>query len=195
MPRCAVRSAQRADPCQQFKGGRRNPYAFFVFSSFHSQIFYRIGMKRGWFSWLTALMLLIALPAFADMAPVKLDVDATDAARGILHARLHIPASPGKLTLFYPKWIPGEHLPGGPINDVTGLQFSANGQPLNWRRDADDMFTFHLDVPAGADAVDVSLDFLLTARRIVFIRQFGHRPAPGLELEPGAALSDKRRRH
>src|SRR5487761_1918535 len=119
--------------------------------------------KRGWFLWQTTLLLFIALPAFAEMPPIKLDVDATDAPRNILHARLHIPASPGKLTLFYPKWIPGEHMPSGPINDVTGLQMSANGQPLKWQRDADDMFTFHLDVPVGADAVDVSLDFLLSS--------------------------------
>ncbi len=87
-------------------------------------------------------------------------MDATEAARGLLHARLHIPASPGPLTLFYPKWIPGEHAPDGPINNLTGLKFSANGKPLDWRRDDTDMFTFHLDVPAGADAVDVALDFL-----------------------------------
>src|ERR1035441_7545609 len=126
---------------------------------------HRVGMatKRGLFRWQLALLFLLAVPVFADTPPVKLDVDATEAARGILHARLHIPASPGPLTLFYPKWIPGEHMPSGPINDVTGLKMSANGQPLAWRRDADDMFAFHLDVPAGADAVEVSLDFLLSA--------------------------------
>ena len=118
--------------------------------------------KRGCRLWQTALLLCIASPVFAQTAPVKLDVDATEAARGILHARLHIPASPGPLTLFYPKWIPGEHMPSGPINDLTGLQMTANGQPLHWQRDADDMFTFYLDVPAGADAVDVSFDYLLS---------------------------------
>ena len=117
--------------------------------------------KRGLFLCQTALMLFIAGPVLAETAPIKLDVDATDAARNILHARLHIPASPGQLTLFYPKWIPGEHMPSGPINDLTGLQMSANGKPLQWQRDADDMYAFHLDVPAGTDAVDVSLDFLL----------------------------------
>ncbi len=111
--------------------------------------------------WTAALILLVAGKTLADTGPIALAVDATDAPRGILHTRLHIPASPGKLTLFYPKWIPGEHSPDGPINNVTGLEFSSNGKPLNWRRDDDDMFTFLLDVPDGADAVDVSLDFLL----------------------------------
>jgi predicted metalloprotease with PDZ domain len=119
-------------------------------------------IRRGLRHWQMALLLFIAQLAFAQAAPVKLDVDVTDAARNILHARLHIPASPGPLTLFYPKWIPGEHMPSGPINDVTGLQMTANGQPLHWQRDADDMFTFHVDVPAGADAVDVAFDYLLS---------------------------------
>jgi len=117
--------------------------------------------KRGSFRWLVLFNLLLAASAFAQTGPIKLDVDATDAPRSIVHARLHIPAQPGPLTLFYPKWIPGEHMPSGPINDLTGLEMSANGRPLNWQRDADDMYAFHLDVPARADAVDVSLDFLL----------------------------------
>src|SRR5208337_4246663 len=117
--------------------------------------------KRGWVPLLAAFNLLLAASAFAGPAPIQLDVDATDAPRGLLHARLHIPAQPGPLTLFYPKWIPGEHMPSGPINDLTGLKISANGQLVNWQRDAEDMYAFHLDVPAGANAAEVSLDFLL----------------------------------
>jgi len=115
--------------------------------------------KKGRLGWLIAGSLVLSITAFADVTPIKLDVDATDAPRNLLHARLHIPAQPGKLTLFYPKWIPGEHSPSGPVNNVTGLKFSANGQTLDWQRDAVDMFAFHLDVPAGADAVDVAFDF------------------------------------
>ena len=109
------------------------------------------------------LILISAATALADTAPIKLDVDATDAPRNLLHARLHIPVSPGRLALYYPKWIPGEHAPSGPVNNVTGLAFSANGKPLDWQRDPVDMFTFHLEVPSGADAVDVSFDFILNA--------------------------------
>lgn len=93
--------------------------------------------------------------------PITLAVDATDAPRKILHAQLRIPAQPGKLTLLYPKWIPGEHGPNGPITDLVGLKMNAAGKPVAWRRDAVDMFAFHLDVPAGADAIEVALDFLL----------------------------------
>ncbi len=116
--------------------------------------------NRGIFATLFIFKLLAAAGA---EKPVMLEVDATDAPRNLLHARLHIPALPGALTLFYPKWIPGEHSPSGPVNNVTGLKFFANGRPLDWQRDAEDMFQFHLVVPPGAEAVDVTLDFLPAA--------------------------------
>jgi predicted metalloprotease with PDZ domain len=119
-------------------------------------------MRQGFFTTVAAFG-LFAVTAFAADQPATLNVDATAAARGLLHATMHIPAAPGKLTLYYPKWIPGEHSPSGPVNNVTGLKFSALGQPLDWRRDAEDMFTLQLTVPPGADAVDVAFDFLLAA--------------------------------
>ncbi len=99
--------------------------------------------------------------AAPDAAAIRLQVDARDAARGILHADLSVPVSPGPLSLFYPKWIPGEHGPTGPIADVTDLKFTADGTPLTWRRDPEDMYQFHLDVPAGTETVVASFDFLL----------------------------------
>ena len=74
-----------------------------------------------------------------------------------------IPAKPGTLTLYYPKWIPGEHGPTGPIQDLAGLKFTANGQPLAWRRDLLDGWTFHVEVPSGASSVEASLDFISPA--------------------------------
>jgi predicted metalloprotease with PDZ domain len=81
----------------------------------------------------------------------------------MLHARLAIPVRPGPLTLVYPKWIPGEHGPTGPIDNLTGIIFTANGQTLPWHRDDVDMFAFHLNVPPGATQLDCNLDFLATA--------------------------------
>ena len=95
--------------------------------------------------------------------PITVAVDATEAPRKILHARLSIPAGPGPVTLMYPKWIPGEHGPTGPITDLAGLKLSAGGKSLSWRRDDVEMCAFHVYVPAGAKAIEVSLDFLLPA--------------------------------
>ena len=94
---------------------------------------------------------------------IKISVDATEAPRKIFHAQLTIPASPGTLTLYYPKWIPGEHAPDGPIDDLTGLKFTGNGQILKWRRDLTDNFTINVEVPAGVNEVNASLDYVSPA--------------------------------
>jgi predicted metalloprotease with PDZ domain len=105
------------------------------------------------------LVLLFAQPARAA-TPIRLTVDGTKASRKIFHAQLVIPVSPGPLTLVYPKWIPGEPSPNGPIAGLAGLKFMTGGVTLSWRRDLVDMYAFHIDVPAGASEVEVSLDFL-----------------------------------
>jgi predicted metalloprotease with PDZ domain len=95
--------------------------------------------------------------------PIKITVDATRAPQKILHAELEIPADPGPLTLYYPKWMPADHSPDGPITNLTGLRFSANGKSVSWRRDLEDMYAIHLNVPPGSSSVALSLDFLLSA--------------------------------
>jgi len=106
----------------------------------------------------------VSLSSWASTTPtVTLFVDASTAPRKTFHATLKIPANPGDLTLYYPKWIPGEHAPDGPVIDLAGLKFSAGGKPLKWRRDLLDGFTIHVDVPAGASEVDAELDFLSPA--------------------------------
>jgi predicted metalloprotease with PDZ domain len=71
-----------------------------------------------------------------------------------------MPVKAGPLTLYYPKWIPGEHAPDGPIANLTGLKFSADGKTIPWDRDLLDVFTFHVDVPTGAEHLDISFDYL-----------------------------------
>src|SRR5208282_5982771 len=94
---------------------------------------------------------------------IRLAVDASQAPQKILHAHEQIPVPAGALTLYYPEWIPGEHMPDGPIINVAGMKFSAAGKTIPWRRDLVDMFAIHLDVPQGANSLDVDLDFLLSA--------------------------------
>jgi predicted metalloprotease with PDZ domain len=124
------------------------------------------------------LVCAVALPVGAQKnkvttkqsAPtITVAVDASDAPRKIFHAQLTIPATPGTLTLYYPKWIPGEHGPTGPIEDLAGLKFTANGQTLKWRRDLLDGWTFHVEVPSGVTTVNASLDFISPASQDVGI--------------------------
>ncbi len=93
-------------------------------------------------------------------AGMSLAVDATEAARRILHARMAIPATAGPMTLVYPKWIPGEHAPTGLINDIVGLKITAGGKTLPWRRDVEDAYSVHTNVPEGSKAIDVVFDYV-----------------------------------
>jgi predicted metalloprotease with PDZ domain len=101
-----------------------------------------------------------SLAAVAQTAPITLTVDLTDAPRKILHATEVMPVTPGPLTVVYPKWIPGEHGPTGPIVNMAGFFITANGQPVKWERDKVDMFAFHLTVPQGATRLEIKIDFL-----------------------------------
>ena len=100
--------------------------------------------------------------AQASVAPIRLMVDASQAPQKILHAHMEIPVSAGPLTLYYPEWIPGEHMPDGPIIQVAGMKFSGGGKTIPWRRDLVEMFSIHVDVPAGVTTLEADLDFLLS---------------------------------
>jgi predicted metalloprotease with PDZ domain len=97
---------------------------------------------------------------------IRLAVDATDLAHGVFAVRERIPVTTaGPLTLLYPQWLPGNHGPSGPLDKLAGLTISANGQPVAWTRDPVDVYAFHVTVPAGATALDVSFQFLSAVSR------------------------------
>ncbi len=92
--------------------------------------------------------------------PIALTVDASDPQSQILHITETIPVSGSAVTLDYPKWIPGEHSPSGPIEEMVGLHVYCNGQELPWRRDLLEMFSIHVALPAGASQITVKFDQL-----------------------------------
>jgi predicted metalloprotease with PDZ domain len=110
---------------------------------------------------LAVFLVWLLLPLPLSAAPhLTIALDASNAPRKIFHAQLTIPASPGTLTLYYPKWIPGEHAPSGPVVDLAGLTFTSNGQLLRWRRALDDNWTIRVEIPAGIQEIHAGLDFL-----------------------------------
>jgi predicted metalloprotease with PDZ domain len=118
--------------------------------------------------WFLAILLTLSLASVLtgqDSRPtaIKIHVDATRVPEKLLHAELEIPADPGSLTLYYPMWMPADHSPDGPIANLAGLKFSANGRRIPWRRDLEDMYAVHVNVPEGSSFVSLSLDFLLSA--------------------------------
>ena len=95
------------------------------------------------------------------MGVIALDVDASDVTRGIFRVRERVPvAEAGPLTLLYPEWLPGKHGPRGAINLLSGIEMRANGERLAWRRDPVNVYAFHVDVPSGAAALDLTFQFV-----------------------------------
>ncbi|HEY2069042.1 MAG TPA: hypothetical protein VGG48_05770 [Rhizomicrobium sp.] len=105
-----------------------------------------------------------AIPAPQDVAypgTIRLAVDATDTQRGIFRVHETIPlAHPGPQILLFPKWLPGNHGPTGPIDKMAGLTIHAGNAKLTWLRDPVDVFAFHVTPPAGAKSIDVDFQFL-----------------------------------
>jgi len=118
---------------------------------------------HSYFAAFSVLMVTLGTSAgYAQTAqnPARLEVDLREAPQHIFHAKLALPVTPGSLTLVYPKWIPGEHSPTGPIADLVGLKIAGGGKDIPWRRDDVDMYAFHVEVPAGVSALDLSYDYL-----------------------------------
>jgi predicted metalloprotease with PDZ domain len=129
-----------------------------------------------WLTFAIILAVAAAVPA-AEGPTINLTVDATQAPLKVIRTQMELPVKPGPLTLYYPKWIPGEHAPDGPIGNVAGLEIKAGGQEVRWERDLLDMFTFHVDVPQGADSLEISFQYL--------------EPNGGGAYSSGASATDK----
>lgn len=91
---------------------------------------------------------------------IDLSVDATDLERRIVHVHETITGLTSSTVLLYPKWLPGDHAPEGPIDRLAGLQVSVAGTPIPWTRDTVEVYAFRLHLPPGARSVDLAFDYL-----------------------------------
>jgi hypothetical protein len=115
------------------------------------------------------MLLLSVLPSLAPAEglaaergakPIEIHVDMSRTPLRIMHARLLMPVVAGPLTLLYPKYMPGEHGPTGPVAELAGLVIRGNGKSIAWNRDTTDVFTFRVDVPTGVSEIEIELDYL-----------------------------------
>ena len=95
--------------------------------------------------------------------PETIVLDARQAGRGVMYSQMTIPVKPGPFTFVYPKWIPGEHGPTGPLNDISMVSVTAAGRALPWNRDQVDLYAFHIDVPQSVTKINVDFVVLLNA--------------------------------
>ena len=85
-----------------------------------------------------ALSVLCLASSSSAQSPMKIKIDATQLSRKLLTAEIELPVPSavvrqgGEMALWYPKWVPGSHGPGGPIGNLAGLVLEdANGDLLN----------------------------------------------------------------
>jgi len=105
-----------------------------------------------------AFIAFVFAAAAVGQNTIKLEVDASQAFRNIVHVRETLSIAGGDFDLFYPKWIPGEHSPTGTINDMVNLYVTNEGKPLEWQRDDVEMFAFHLKASPGVKQIEVNFD-------------------------------------
>jgi predicted metalloprotease with PDZ domain len=122
-------------------------------------------MRRNLLAFFAVAIVIVLLTAPArgqnQNPPIQITADLSDAPRKLFHAEVDLPVMAGPLTLTTPKWIPGHHRPNGFADNIVGVVFTANGQPLAWRRDDVDLYQFHLTIPDGVTTLHAHLDCIV----------------------------------
>ncbi len=96
---------------------------------------------------------------------MQIEIDATDLTRRLISAEMVIPVGESqvdrKIALWYPKWVPGSHGPGGPIENIAGLKITdQSSKPLEWERSGGEVFRFEVIAPAGVNALKVWIRYI-----------------------------------
>lgn len=124
---------------------------------------------------------IAALLGFAVLAPMvraqsvagkrtpvgdmQIAIDASDLARKLITAEMTIPigesATDRKVAIWYPKWVPGSHGPGGPIANLAGLKVTdPSGRSLDWERSGGEVFRFEVSAPAGVNTLKIWVRYI-----------------------------------
>jgi predicted metalloprotease with PDZ domain len=103
------------------------------------------------------------IPAPRDMpypGLIRLQVDATDLDHRVFHVKQQLPVRPGRLSLLFPRFLPGTHGPYGQVERLAGLKVLAAAKPLPWVRDTVDPHAFHVDVAPGITELELQFQYL-----------------------------------
>lgn len=97
--------------------------------------------------------------------PISIEIDARDLPRKLLTAELSIPIKASKkpqdVALWYPKWVPGSHGPGGPIENVAGLTFTdQDNNDLKWSRTPGEVFRVIVKAPPQTTTIHASIRYI-----------------------------------
>lgn len=108
------------------------------------------------------VLILLTWSSVCFAGAMKAAVDATEIHRHLLRGTAEYEAQPGKtLDLYYPEWIPGIHAPENPIKNLAEIYAqTSDGKPLDWVRDPQNVFLFHVTVPAGTPRVVIKTTYI-----------------------------------
>lgn len=92
-------------------------------------------------------------------------IDARELPRKLLLAQIDLPlspqAKPHRLPLWYPKWVPGSHGPGGPVENLAGLIIEDGaGNLLTWKRTPGEVYRLEVDVPPATEQLRIELRYI-----------------------------------
>lgn len=101
----------------------------------------------------------------ADTGDMQIVIYATDLTRKLLTADITIPIGESKadrkIAIWYPKWVPGSHGPGGPVENIAGLKITDQaGQVLAWERTGGEVFRFEVSAPAGVNTLKIWVRYI-----------------------------------
>jgi len=116
-----------------------------------------------------ATSLLLSLCSLAACAQQRVDstlhIDATDLPRLLLSSEQTIPLDANQrgtdLALWYPKWVPGSHAPGGPIQNIAGFSITdQDGNSIKWSRTPGEVYRFIAHVPKSATELNIGFRYI-----------------------------------
>jgi predicted metalloprotease with PDZ domain len=100
-----------------------------------------------------------------EIAPYRIVIDGRDLPRKLLDATLRLPIAASDQTqtvaLWYPKWVPGSHGPGGPISNIAGITISdPDGNRLSWIRSPGEVYRIEVTVPPAVKEITLAVRYI-----------------------------------
>jgi predicted metalloprotease with PDZ domain len=112
----------------------------------------------------SAMPIIDLIPSAKDIpypGIMDLKVDATNINQAIIKVNQTIPVvKSGRMTLLFPKWLPGKHAPRGAVEKLAGLKIYGNGKRIDWVRDTLDVHAFNLIIPEGVANLEIEFQYL-----------------------------------
>ncbi|MEK7484067.1 MAG: hypothetical protein AABZ60_07030 [Planctomycetota bacterium] len=111
--------------------------------------------------WILWSSLSLQAQSMLESLEIQADIDATQISRNLLYSTLHIPVKPGRVSLWYPQYLPGIHGPGYQIQNMGGLEiYTSDNKRLAWERNEEFLYQFQVDVPEGTSSLIVKMTYI-----------------------------------